>query len=179
MHAESSPGTTSATGHVAANDNNDLRLDPVYLRLANIMLDANDPARAIKVVHDICHVGRKSQKPERIALAARAFGVFGERDEAARLAERIRADDNDVLVDLVHTWIAIDRARSYDRARASVDRVTERTPRATALRALARYAFRIDERGHVPLADDAPQPPPRVRLLDGSSMVPVPRVRMK
>jgi tetratricopeptide (TPR) repeat protein len=159
--------------------NNDLRLDAAYLTLAKIMLDANDPARAIKLVHDICHVGRKSQKPERIALAARAFGVFGERDEAARLAESVASDDSDILVDLVHAWIAIDRARSYDRARTSVDRVTERARRAAALRALAGYAFRIDERGHVPLADDAPQPPPRARLLDGGSLVPAPRVRLR
>jgi hypothetical protein len=158
---------------------NDLRLDPVYLMLAKIMLDAKDPARATKLVHDICHVGRKSQRPDRIALAARVFGVFGERDEAARLVESVGVDDNDVLVDLVHTWIAIDRVRSYDRARASVGRVTERARRATALRALARYAFRIDHGGHVPLPDDAPQPAPRARLLDGRDMVPVPRVRMK
>jgi hypothetical protein len=157
----------------------DLRLHPVYVTLARIMLDANDPQRAVKLVHDVCDVGRDSSDPKLVARAALAFAVFGERDEAARVADLVTSDDSDVLVDLVEAWIAIDRARSYDRAYACVQPITRPYRRATALLALARYAFRIDERGHVPLADDAPQPPPRARLLDGRDMVPVPRVRMK
>jgi tetratricopeptide (TPR) repeat protein len=157
----------------------DLRLAPVYITLARIMLDANDPQRAVKLVHDICDVGRDSSDPKLVARAALAFALFGERDEAARLADLATSDDADVLVDLVEAWIAIDRTRSYDRAYACVQPITRPYRRATALLALARYAFRIDHGGHVPLPDDAPQPPPRARLLDGSSMVPVPRVRMR
>jgi hypothetical protein len=157
----------------------DLRLHPVYITLARIMLDANDPQRAVKLVHDICDVGRESSEPKLVARAALAFAVFGERDEASRLADLPTSDDTDVLASLVKTWIAIDRARSYDRAFACTSRITHPDVRASALLALARYAFRIDHAGHVPLADDAPQPAPRARLLDSTSMVPVPRVRMR
>jgi hypothetical protein len=158
---------------------NELRLDPAYLTLARIMLDANDPDRGIKLVYDICNVGRKTEKPKLvIAVAAHAFAVFGERDEAARLAD-LHTDDDEILRELSRAWIAIDRARSYDRAFTCTSRITHPDVRASALLALARYAFRIDHGGHVPLPDDAPQPPPRARLLDGRDMVPVPRVRMK
>ena len=40
---------------------------------------------------------------------------------------------------------------------------------------IAQYAHRIDDLGHVPLAKDAPQPPPRLPLLDHEgSMLPKP-----
>lgn len=157
----------------------DLRLARVYIGLARIMLDANQPQLAIKLVHDVCEVGRQSSDSDLIARASLAFAVFGERDEAARLAGAVTSDAADVLVDLTEAWIAIDRVCSYDRAHACAQRITRPDPRATALLALARYAFRVDERGHVPLPDDAPQPPPRARLLDATSLVPVPRVRMR
>jgi hypothetical protein len=90
----------------------------------------------------------------------------------------VSSSDEAILEDLTQAWILIDRASSFDRARACAEQIVPPYARASILLTLARYAYRLDESGHVPLPDDAPQPPPRARLLDGFDMVPMPRVRL-
>ena len=165
------------------------RLLPDYRNLALVAFAAGDPTYAHQLIYDICERPRGGLIQERVfaggvmtaapttlALAARAFADFGERDEAERLALEVPLDrglDPDVLYDLVLAWIVIDRAYSVDRALDCARHM--QSGRCSALVLIAQYAHRIDDLGHVPLAKRAPQPPPRLPLLDAEgSMLPKP-----
>lgn len=168
------------------------RLLPEYRRLALVAFAAGDPVYAHELIYDICERprrglveervfagGRVTPTPATLALAARAFANFGERDEAERLATEVpltRELELEVTADLVNAWIEIDRERSLDRALACARQIESDGARCQALVLVAQYAHRIDDLGHEPLADDAPQSPLRLPLLDSDGhMLPKPK----